>query len=122
MKELRCPYCRSLLRYDGRLDFSAPAIQVRNCPVCNFPNWLATDYPLPILWVNPQVIEENKPLKPYTEVLPATLQKAPSAESQQPLYTWTTPDWMKNATSGLGNIGIWVVVVLALVLLIKWRR
>lgn len=119
MKELRCPYCRSLLRYEGKLNFSAPAIQVKKCPVCQYPNWLATDFPLPIFWDKVEVIEEYRPLKLYTETLPPASYEPPPVESQKPLFTYQTPDWLKSAASGFGNIGIWVVVVLALVLLIK---
>lgn len=124
MKEIRCPYCRSLYTLDGSLNFSAPKIQIINCPVCKYPQNIATDFPLPVSWGNPKVVERNEPLMPWNEfkltnVAAQNLSKPLSPELTEPLYNLQAPDWLKNIASGISGIGIWVIAVLVLIFLIK---
>jgi len=128
MKELRCPYCRSLIGYDGTLDFLVTNIQVLPCPVCGYPQWIATDYPVPVKFIDPKILEMNKPLMPWSEFQKTgagkNLSTPPPTETQNPVYQPVIEQFKKaaQAVTGIGaNIGIWVVVVLVLVLLIKKR-
>ena len=129
MKEIRCPYCRSLIGYNGTLDFTVANIQVLTCPVCGYPQWVATDYPVPVKFIEPKVLELNKPIMPWSDFAKKTeagknLSQAPPADTQNPVYQPVIEQFKKagQALTGAGiNIGLWVVIVLGLVFLIKER-
>ncbi len=110
-----CSWCRSKLEISGTVDISAPRIQQLACPVCKCIIWQAAGFPLPRIWKILRVTERHEPPSP----IPSFLQTAPPLAEQEPAYQFQMPDWIKSATSGLGNIGIWIVVVLVLILLIK---
>jgi len=110
-----CPWCRSKLEFSGSVNVSAPRIQQLICPVCKYILWQAAGFPLPKIWKITGIIERHEPLSP----IPAFLQTNVPESEIKPAYEFEMPAWTKNAFSGLGNIGIWIVVVLALVLLIK---
>jgi hypothetical protein len=110
-----CPWCRSELELSGSVDISAPRIQQLICPVCKYILWQAAGFPLPRVW---KIIGINQRYEPPSPI-PAFLQTNVPESEQQPAYQFQMPDWIKSVTSGLGNIGIWIVVVLVLILLVK---
>lgn len=53
---IQCPVCQSILRPNGNVDFNAPALSVIICPVCGFPEWIPSGYPIPNKWTSLSVV------------------------------------------------------------------
>jgi len=109
-----CPNCRSTFEINGALDFGAKSLQTVNCPVCSQDIWVPSG-----LW--PQRWTVGKIINRVTPVTPPTLVAPPSDDD--PVWSeFVIPgqDQAQALGRGLYNIGIWIVVVLILVLLIKW--
>jgi hypothetical protein len=122
MKEIQCPYCQSVYQLDGQLCFSAPVMQTVPCPVCSYPQSIATDFPIPVLWVNPKIILRKEPLMPYAEWIgkkPALAKSlTPTAQEKQALYGFTTPEFWNKLNLNIKSIGI-VIAVIAVLYLLK---
>jgi hypothetical protein len=123
-----CPNCRSELEASGNLEVSAPSISILNCPVCGFPNWIPGGYPVPTRWAGLEVIKRNEPvtlfedLKKESPELAKQFEQAPE-EAGKGIYKDFSllPSNLDLQSLGQGayKIGLWVLVVLLLVYLIR---
>jgi len=116
-QDYRCPNCRSLIRLQGDLEFSAPAGQKLNCPVCN-QEWLIASSQgiLPYLWKVDRVIERVEPTHS-----PVIVDNIVPAELQQSIWKdFSILQPLQNLGSGLKTIGIFVIIILALLFLNQW--
>lgn len=111
-----CPNCRSTFEINGDLDFGAKSLQAINCPVCSQGIWVPSGL-WPQRWTVGQVINRVEPTTP-----PVLF--APPADDSPVWSKFTLPgqDQLAALGSGLYNIGIWVVVVLVLLFLIKKNK
>lgn len=108
-----CPNCRSVYEINGALDFGAKSIQVVNCPVCSQEKWIASGL-WPQRWTIGNVIKREVVTTPPVII--------PPPEDPAPVFSdFRLPGQDQAAALGQGlyKIGIWVVVVLVLIFLIK---
>lgn len=112
-----CPNCRSTYEVSGNLDFGAPALQSVNCPVCSQSKWLASGL-WPQQWVVGKVLT-RQPVLTSPQVIPPPADDTANWTFQWPELGQTA---VANAGQGLYKIGIWVVVVLVLVVLIRYAH
>ena len=111
-----CPNCRSVYEINGTLDFGAKSIQVVNCPVCSQEKWIASGL-WPQHWTIGNIITRQEPTTPP--------QIIPEPENAKPVFSDLIIPGQDQVTAigqGIYKIGIWVVVVLALVFLIKVKE
>lgn len=115
----KCPWCRSDIRLRGKLNLNAHGLQSLHCPVCNQEWWISSGS-IPQLWEVDKVLNRIEPLTPAKESvqkLPQQLQKAVWSDFQVIPEFLQEP--MKNIGKAIAGAGIWVIVVLVLILLIR---
>jgi ribosomal protein S27AE len=126
-KQQICPRCRSVIQLNGQINFSAPALQSLDCPVCGQGWWLSSDFPLPKRWSIGKIITaydtKSKPVLSNQQI-PEDLQKSVYSDFQiiPDSITNAVKNTVDNVTGSVKAIGIWIVVVLVLVLLIKRKK
>jgi len=111
-----CPNCRSTFEISGRLDFSAPSLQTIYCPVDNQAIWKASGL-IPQRWSVGKIIDY---VTPVSQPIPVT---APTDDS--PVWSHFEIPFQNQLGSlgqGLYKIGLWVVIVLVLVAVIKIKK
>lgn len=64
-----CSLCRSTLEPIGHIDFNAPKISTPICPVCQYPNWINSGYPIPHIWDSLRVIKRVEPKVVFRDVV-----------------------------------------------------
>lgn len=113
MQEI-CPNCRSTFELNGTFDLSAPSLQDVNCPVCDQDIWVASG-----LWPQRWSVGAIITAQPY--VKPQPVQQI-SAQDSKPVWSGFTIPGLNQVGQWLQDAGIFIIVVLVLVLLIKWKK
>lgn len=126
MDDFRCPVCRSLLHFNWVIDLSVAKIQTNTCPVCKAVNWIASGFPAKRI-TSTEVLEKPQELKitwdELKQIAPQVDKPVPQSEKTSAVQdaVTETKNFFGSLGSGIYSIGIWIVVVLVLVLLIKRR-
>ncbi len=109
MNNIICPFCRSTLKPIGNVDFNAPSISVINCPVCGYPNWIPSGYPIPYRYTALGIVNAVAPTKTWAEFkaekpeIAANMEKTPTEASQSIYKDFSVTGALETSANAVGK-------------------